>query len=63
MSAAAIVVHGDQDPLPAVALANEVLALWDRPRIVRTVLEGAVGPGPGAQPGATDGRPGHLSER
>ncbi|MET8170406.1 SMI1/KNR4 family protein [Streptomyces sp. NPDC005329] len=52
LSAAAIVVHGNQDPLPVVALANEILALWDRPRIVQTVLEGAVGPGPGAQPGA-----------
>ncbi|QJT07362.1 SMI1/KNR4 family protein [Streptomyces asoensis] len=42
--AAAIVVHGNQDPLPIVALANEILALWDRPQIMRTVLEGFLGP-------------------
>ncbi|MFK4145154.1 SMI1/KNR4 family protein [Streptomyces sp. NPDC004065] len=44
LSAAAIVVHGDQDPLPVVDLANEILALWNRPLIVRTVLEGDLGP-------------------
>ncbi|MER5492072.1 SMI1/KNR4 family protein [Streptomyces sp. NPDC002490] len=44
LSAAAVVVHGDQDPLPIVALANEVLALRGRPPIVRTVLEGDLGP-------------------
>ncbi|MEU3778206.1 SMI1/KNR4 family protein [Streptomyces sp. NPDC032472] len=44
LSAAAIEVHGDQDPLPVVALANEILALWDRPRIIQTVLEGDLGP-------------------
>ncbi|MEW2035423.1 SMI1/KNR4 family protein [Streptomyces roseifaciens] len=43
LSAAAIRVHGDQDPLAVVALANEILALWDRPRIIRTVLEGSLG--------------------
>ncbi|MFF3546802.1 SMI1/KNR4 family protein [Streptomyces platensis] len=42
--AAAIKVHGDQDPLPTVALANELLALWDRPQIIQTVLEGNLGP-------------------
>lgn len=46
LSAAAIEVHGDQDPLAIVALANEILGLWGRPRIVRTVLEGDLGPLP-----------------
>ncbi|WP_306192000.1 SMI1/KNR4 family protein [Streptomyces sp. MK5] len=40
LSAAAIVAHGDRDPLAATALANELLALWDRPPITRTVVEG-----------------------
>ncbi|WP_160510794.1 SMI1/KNR4 family protein [Streptomyces sp. BA2] len=40
LSAAAIKVHGDQDPLPTVAIANEILALWDRPQIVQTRIEG-----------------------
>uniref|UniRef100_A0AAU2JZP1 SMI1/KNR4 family protein n=1 Tax=Streptomyces sp. NBC_00049 TaxID=2903617 RepID=A0AAU2JZP1_9ACTN len=44
LSAAAIEVHGDQDPLPVVAIANELLALWGRPRIIRAVLEGDLGP-------------------
>ncbi|MFE2283963.1 SMI1/KNR4 family protein [Streptomyces sp. NPDC059443] len=44
LSAAAIKVHGDQDPLPIVAIANEILALWDRPKIVRTLLVGDLGP-------------------
>ncbi|MGW4202637.1 hypothetical protein [Streptomyces sp. NPDC004726] len=44
LSAAAIEVHGDTDPLPVVAIANELLALWDRPPITRTVLEGDVDP-------------------
>ncbi|MEU6864255.1 SMI1/KNR4 family protein [Streptomyces sp. NPDC046876] len=44
LSAAAIEVHGDQDPLPVVALANEILALWDRPPIIQTALEGDLGP-------------------
>ncbi|MEU1818304.1 SMI1/KNR4 family protein [Streptomyces roseifaciens] len=43
LSAAAVRVHGDQDPLAVVAVANEILALWDRPRIIRTVLEGSLG--------------------
>jgi cell wall assembly regulator SMI1 len=42
--AASIVVHGDRHPLPIVDLANEILALWDRPPIIRTVLEGDLGP-------------------
>lgn len=44
LSAASILVHGDRHPLPIVALANELLALWDRPPIARTVLEGDLGP-------------------
>ncbi|MFG2142588.1 SMI1/KNR4 family protein [Streptomyces sp. NPDC048696] len=44
LSAAAIEAHSQQDPLPIVAIANEILALWDRPRIVQTVLEGDLGP-------------------
>jgi hypothetical protein len=37
-------VHGNPDPLPIVELANEILALWDRPLISRTVLEGRLDP-------------------
>ncbi|MFI0872963.1 SMI1/KNR4 family protein [Streptomyces parvus] len=44
LSAASITAYGDQDPLPVVAIANEILALWDRPRIIQTVLEGDLGP-------------------
>ncbi|MGW0950140.1 SMI1/KNR4 family protein [Streptomyces sp. NPDC002623] len=44
LSAAAIVVHGVQDPLPIVDIANEVLALWHRPQIIQTVLEGDLTP-------------------
>lgn len=44
LSAAAIEVHGNQDPLPIVAIANELLALWDRPRIIQTIIEGDLGP-------------------
>ncbi|MEI5034491.1 SMI1/KNR4 family protein [Streptomyces sp. S1A(2023)] len=43
LKAAAIKVRG-QDHLPVVALANEIPALWDRPRIVQTLLEGSLGP-------------------
>lgn len=42
--AAAVVVHGNPHPLPIVDLANEILALWDRPLIVPTLLEGDLGP-------------------
>ncbi|WP_371660724.1 SMI1/KNR4 family protein [Streptomyces sp. NBC_00280] len=42
--AASIEIHGDRHPLPVVALANELLALWSRPPITRTVLEGHLGP-------------------
>lgn len=41
--AAAIKVHGDQDPLPTVAIANEILALWGRPQIIQTRVEGHLG--------------------
>jgi hypothetical protein len=44
LSAAAIEVHGNRHPLPVVALANELLALWDRPPITQTILEGHLGP-------------------
>jgi cell wall assembly regulator SMI1 len=38
--AAGIEVRNDADPLPVVDLADEILALWDRPPVTRTVLEG-----------------------
>jgi cell wall assembly regulator SMI1 len=38
--AAAIDVPGNQHPLPIMAISNELLALWDRPPITQTVLEG-----------------------
>ncbi|MFE4451248.1 SMI1/KNR4 family protein [Streptomyces sp. NPDC056796] len=43
LKAAAIKVR-DQDHLPVVAIANEILDLWDRPRIVQTLLSGDLGP-------------------
>ncbi len=42
LKAAAIKVR-DQDHLPVVALANEILALWDRPKIVQKLIEGDLG--------------------
>jgi hypothetical protein len=33
---------GGRDPLALVAIANELLALWDRPRIAQTILEGSL---------------------
>ncbi|MFJ6013820.1 SMI1/KNR4 family protein [Streptomyces sp. NPDC092952] len=42
--AASITAYADHDPLPIVAIANEILALWDRPQIIQTVLEGNLGP-------------------
>lgn len=44
LSAAAVAAHDDQDPLHGVAVANELLALWGRPRIIETVLEGELIP-------------------
>ncbi|MGW2781180.1 SMI1/KNR4 family protein [Streptomyces populi] len=43
LKAAAIKVH-DQEHLPVVDLANEILALWDRPRIRQTLIRGNLGP-------------------
>ncbi|MFF7471445.1 SMI1/KNR4 family protein [Streptomyces sp. NPDC008092] len=42
LSAAAVEVYGDRPPLSVVALANEILALWSRPPIPVTVLEGTL---------------------
>lgn len=39
LSAAGIEVQGEQRPLPILDLADELLALWDRPLIGRTVLD------------------------
>jgi cell wall assembly regulator SMI1 len=44
LAAASILVHGTPDPLPAVDLANEILARWNRPPITDTVVEGDLGP-------------------
>ncbi|WP_222720291.1 hypothetical protein [Actinomadura sp. HBU206391] len=44
LSAAAIEVHGNRHPLPIVDIANELLALWDRPPITRSTLQGDIGP-------------------
>jgi hypothetical protein len=38
--AAAVEPHGGRDPIQLVAIANELLALWDRPRIAQSILEG-----------------------
>ncbi|NUQ98197.1 MAG: SMI1/KNR4 family protein [Streptomyces sp.] len=46
LSAAAIRAYGNRDPRPVMALANEILALWDRPLITETVLDGVLGPLP-----------------
>ncbi|MFF0723841.1 SMI1/KNR4 family protein [Streptomyces sp. NPDC004134] len=43
LSAAAIMVYADWDPRATVALANEILALWDRPPIPGTVVGGDLG--------------------
>ncbi|MFB7917370.1 SMI1/KNR4 family protein [Streptomyces sp. NPDC056061] len=44
LSAAAIEVRGDQHPLRIADLADEILALGNRPAIPRTVVEGDLGP-------------------
>ncbi|RZT79662.1 SMI1/KNR4 family protein SUKH-1 [Micromonospora violae] len=44
LSAAAIEAHGNRHPLPIVAIANELLALWDRPSITQTILERQLDP-------------------
>lgn len=46
LSAAAIRAYGDRDPRAIVALANEILALWDRPPISETIVDGDLGPLP-----------------
>ncbi|MBH5338724.1 SMI1/KNR4 family protein [Streptomyces pactum] len=44
LSAAVVGTDGDADPLHGVDIANELLALRNRPLISRTVLEGHLGP-------------------
>jgi len=44
LSAAGIELEREQHPLDAVALANELLALWDRPLIIRTTIKGSLRP-------------------
>ncbi|MFJ9950792.1 SMI1/KNR4 family protein [Kitasatospora sp. NPDC091207] len=44
LSAAAVEVHGGGDPRPTIALANEILALWNRPPITATLVHGDLGP-------------------
>ncbi|WP_280840095.1 SMI1/KNR4 family protein [Micromonospora sp. A200] len=44
LSAAAIEAHGNRHPLPIVAIANKLLALWDRPPITQTILEHQLDP-------------------
>jgi cell wall assembly regulator SMI1 len=38
--AAAVDHHGSHNPLPMSAIANELLARWDRPPITKTLVEG-----------------------
>ncbi|MEV0321554.1 SMI1/KNR4 family protein [Streptomyces sp. NPDC050658] len=45
--AAAITLRGEEDPAPSVAVAGELLALWGRPQIIRTRLEGTLAPAEG----------------
>lgn len=40
LSAAAVDSHDGRNPLPLVAISNELLALWGRPQITQHVLEG-----------------------
>ncbi|GAA1227797.1 SMI1/KNR4 family protein [Kitasatospora nipponensis] len=44
LKAAAIEVRQDAEPLAVVAVANELLALFDRPPIAQAVVEGDLGP-------------------
>ncbi|MFI5828684.1 hypothetical protein ACIA6C_15770 [Streptomyces sp. NPDC051578] len=41
--AAAVNGPFDEDPLAVAGLANELLALWGRPRILQTIVEGDLG--------------------
>ncbi|MFH8704459.1 SMI1/KNR4 family protein [Streptomyces rubrogriseus] len=50
--AAHIAVRGEHHPPEIIALANELLSLWDRPLISRTVLEGDLGTDRTAEGGA-----------
>ncbi|MFD8020783.1 hypothetical protein ACFV6G_10195 [Streptomyces lavendulae] len=45
LSAAAITPQDPGESPSVVAIANELLTLWDRPRINQAVLEGDLGPG------------------
>ena len=38
--ASAVDHHGSRNPLPMVAIANELLTRWDRPLITTTPIEG-----------------------
>lgn len=44
LSAAAVQAGGSRDPRPVMALANEILARWQRPLITETVLRGVLQP-------------------
>ncbi|MFB7470047.1 SMI1/KNR4 family protein [Kitasatospora sp. NPDC056184] len=46
LSAVSVEVRGDEHPLTVVDVANDLLALWDRPPIARTSIEGHL-PHPG----------------
>ncbi|MER7752774.1 SMI1/KNR4 family protein [Kitasatospora sp. NPDC097643] len=46
LAAAAITTRGDEDPRLVYALANELLALRDRPPVTETLIEGELGPLP-----------------
>ncbi|MFF4378671.1 SMI1/KNR4 family protein [Kitasatospora sp. NPDC001547] len=46
LSAAGVEVRGDEHPLAVVAVANDLLALRDRPPIPHTTVEGHLGPAP-----------------
>jgi cell wall assembly regulator SMI1 len=48
LAAADITTHGLPDHGRLVDLSNEILALWGRPPIVRTVIDGDLGPPPPA---------------
>lgn len=52
--AAAIKTRSKDHPLPIVAIANELLTLWNRPPITQTILEGDLGPGHSLDSGEDD---------
>ncbi len=43
LSAAGVEVRGDEHPLAVVDVANDLLALWDRPLIAHTTVTGHIG--------------------